>query len=140
MKQTRPLFAVLAGLGLAGTWFIAFGQSGTPPPSHNAFWLGFLVALPIGLGIIVWMERRWAPMACVIYGTVGLALDLSTIVQIVVKDPEGGAALTQSAISGILNFLLIVLGGRFFLDVNQGPMPPGSRPPSPPSPSSSAAT
>ena len=73
-------------------------------------------------------------MACVMYGTVGLALDLATIVQILTKDQPTFVTLATSGISGLLNFLLILFGGRSFLNPSQEPPPPGSHPPSPPSP------
>ena len=77
-------------------------------------------------------------MACVIYGTVGLALDLATVASILGGQGETGALFLFSALSGILNFLLILSGGRAFLHSFQVTALPGSRPPSPPSPSSSA--
>lgn len=125
---------VLAGLALIGAWTLS-----TRPPSlsasRTAVWCGFLILTPLGLGAIAWMGQRWAVMVCVIYGTVGLALDVATVVQSVTNDQAVGPALLGSGISGALNFLLIVLGGRSFLDVTQEPPPPRSRPSSPPSPS-----
>ncbi len=79
---------------------------------------------------------HWAAMACVIYGTVGFALDVATAVQIITKDTDLFAPLMMSGISGFLNFVLIVLGGQAFLDGFQAPLPPGSRPPNPPPPAS----
>lgn len=38
--------------------------------------------------MLVWLKIRWAAMACVIYGTVGLALDLATTVQILTNDSD----------------------------------------------------
>ena len=64
--------------------------------------------------------------------------DLSTIVQLITKDQPTVAALTANGFSGLLNFLVIAFGGRAFLDVSQAPPPPGSRPPNPPFPASSA--
>jgi len=138
VKKHRPLLAVLLGTLLVGTWSFSSGQSIPQPPSETTFWFGFLVLLPLGLAALVWTERRWAAIACVMYGTVGLALDLATIVQVLTKDPVGDAALLKSGISGVLNFLVILLGGRSFLDVSEGPRPPESRPPNPLSPGSSA--
>ncbi len=108
------------------------GESTAPT---QAWWIGFLVLLPVGLAILVWLKLRWAAMACVIYGTVGLALDLATTVQILTKDSDVFFPLMSSVVSGLVNFLLIVFGGRAFLDVTQAPRPLESRPPSPPFPS-----
>ena len=74
-------------------------------------------------------------MVCVMYGSVGLALDLATTIQILTKDPEIMPSFLNNLISGCLNFLLILFGGRAFLDVTQAPRPQESRPPNPPSPS-----
>ena len=77
-------------------------------------------------------------MACVIYGTVGLALDLATVTSILGGKDETSTLLFFSVMSGIVNFSLILFGGRAFFHSLQGTALPVSRPPSPPSPSSSA--
>jgi hypothetical protein len=97
--------------------------------------IAFFALMPLGLAVLVWFEFRWAAMICVLYGTIGLALDLATIVQIVTKEADAITSTTANTISGLFNSLLIVFGGRSFLEVSQGPMPLESRPPSPPSPS-----
>jgi len=106
------------------------GESTVPA---QAWWVAFLVLTPVGLAMLVWLKIRWAAMACVIYGTVGLALDLATTVQILTNDSDLFGSLMSSVVSGLLNFLLILFGGRSFLDVTQAPLPLESRPPNPPS-------
>jgi hypothetical protein len=95
---------------------------------HRLIWDGFLVGMPVALAGLLAAGQRWALMAGVMYGTIGLALDISTIVQELTR-----SALPQtvvlSAITGLLNFLLIAVGGRGFLDVVSRPMPPAGRPP-----------
>jgi len=140
MKQVGPILVILAILCLVGAWSVSFGRPAHQQAPLNPIWLGFLVLVPIVLGVLIWLEQPWAAMVCVIYGTVGLALDLATIVHVLTKDSLGDAALLRSGISGALNFLLIVFGGRCFLEVHLGPPPPGSRPPNPPSPLSSSTT
>ena len=98
----------------------------------------YLIAFPITLAGLVWIGWIWTAMACVIYGTVGLALDLATVTSILGGQGDIGALFVFSAMSGIVNFLLIQFGGRAFLHSFQGTALPESRPPSPPSPSSSA--
>jgi hypothetical protein len=95
--------------------------------------------LPLALGSAVWMGWTWAAMACVVYGTIGLALDLATVISILGGKGETVTMLALSGISGTLNLLLVVFGGRAFWNALQGLRPPGSRPPNPPSPSSSSA-
>ena len=106
--------------------------SGEATVPTQGWWIGFLVLLPLGLAILVWLELRWTAMACVIYATVGLALDLATVVQILTRETDVFTSLMISLVSGLLNFLLIVFGGRSFLDLPLAPPPRESRPPSPP--------
>jgi hypothetical protein len=126
------LLTLLAGILVLNVGVLLMGH-GSATAVAQTWWGGFLVLMPICLGILVWRGLRWAAMASVIYGTVGLALDLATTVQILTKDPDVMLSLLNSLVSGFLNFLLIVFGGRSFLDVGQAPMPRESRPPSPPS-------
>ncbi len=137
MKLPWGLLISLIGLTAVGmaTLFLV-GQAGQAEPSR--FLVGFLIGMPVFLLVAVRLGYRWALMASVMYGTVGLALDLSTIVQLITKEQPTVASLTANGFSGILNFLVIAFGGRAFLDVPQAPPPPGSHPPNPPFPASSA--
>lgn len=101
-------------------------------------WMLYLVACPVALAGLVWFQWAWTGMACVIFGTVGLALDLATITGILSGQGETGILFLFSVISAIVNFLLILFGGRAFFHSLLGSALPVSRPPSPPSPSSSA--
>ena len=124
----------LTAVGMATLFLV--GQPDQTEPGRLL--VGLLIGMPVFLLIAVRLGYRWATMASVIYGTVGLALDLSTIVQLITKDQPTVAALTANGFSGLLNFLVIAFGGRAFLDVSQAPPPPGSLPPNPPFPASSA--
>jgi hypothetical protein len=97
--------------------------------------IGFFILLPLGLAVLIWLRFRWVAMVCVIYATVGLAMDLATIVQVPTEELNTIHSLITSGISGLFNFLVIVFGGRWLLAVSQEQMPPKSRSPSPPSPS-----
>ena len=70
------------------------------------------------------------------YGTIGLALDISTVVQEVTKAESQSSVVLSSGITGVLNFLLIAIGGRGFLDVLQPTSPPTGPAPNPRFPSS----
>lgn len=134
MPHSVGVLASLMGLIAVSAAILFFPAT---QPSHQApgpFWVGFLIGVPAGLLICVRLGFRWALMASVIYCTVGLALDLSTLVQMLTKDDPTAAMLAASGLSGLLNFLVIAFGGRAFLDVSQEPPPPGSHPPSPPFP------
>ena len=114
MTQPWGLMISLIGLTAVGmaTLFL-MGQPGQAEPSRLL--VGFLIGLPLFLLVAVRLGYRWAMMASVIYGTVGLALDLSTIVQLITKDQPTVASLTANSFSGVLNFLVIAFGGRAFL-------------------------
>ncbi len=106
------------------------------PAGRTLVWGAFLYGLPVLLAWFLLAGHRWALMGAMMYGTIGLALDLSTVVQEVTRGDGQGTVLAASGITGLLNFLLIVLGGRGFLTLEPGARPPGARPPSPPRPSS----
>jgi hypothetical protein len=124
----RTILALLAGLILAA--------AATHDDSRSTGWLVFLYGLPLALIGCLLANQRWAFMVAVMYGTVGLALDVSTIVQGLTKPDVPPTILAMSGVTGLLNFLLIVFGGRGFLAVSGSSSPPESPRPNPPSPSS----
>lgn len=130
MKHSALLNLLIGTLVVETGFFLI--EHGTSTEPGMVWGIGFFILLPLALAVLIWLQLRWASMACVIYATVGLALDVATIVQVLTKDSEVGASLMANVISGIFYFLLIVFGGRWFLDVGQGPMPLESRPPNPP--------
>lgn len=79
--------------------------------------IGFFILLPLILAVFIWLRFRWAAMACVIYATVGLAMDLATIVQLPTQGLNTVHPLLTSGISGLFNFFVIMFGGRWLLDV-----------------------
>jgi len=131
MQQSPLLVLVLSTLIVeAGFLFI---QNGASTPLVMDWKINFFILIPLGLALLIWFQFRWASVVCVFYATVGLAMDVATIVQVPAKDSEGVVSMMASGVSGLFYLCLIVFGGRSFLDVGQGPMPPESRPPSPPS-------
>lgn len=128
------LLASLLGLLVieTGALFDVTGASTTP---SLAWKVGFFILVPLGLAVLIWLRFRWAAMLCVIYATVGLAMDLATIVQRPTQDLDNVHSMITSGISGLFNLLLIVFGGRWLFDGGQEPMPARSRSPNPPSPS-----
>ena len=108
------------------------------PEALHLWWWLFLVLLPLGLASAIMMNWGWAAVACVAYGTIGLAIDLATVVSILGGREGSGLTLALSVVSGSANFALIVFGGRAFWMILQGPGPQESRPPNPPSPSPSS--
>lgn len=133
MKRTALLNLLIGTLVVETGFFLV--DNGTSTKPGMAWRIGFFIIVPLAVAVLIWLELRWAAMACVFYATVGLALDVATIIQVLTKDSEVGVSFILNIISGLFNFFLIVFGGRSFLDVGQGPTPLESRPPNPPSPS-----
>ena len=138
INQRARIFMVFLLLALA----MAAGLSHTlwerevpPSPMGRAAWDGFLFGLPLILAGCLLASGKWAFMAGVIYGTIGLALDLSTIVLDLTHPIPQQAIVLMNGITGMLNFLLILVGGRGFLHVGSAGKPPEVRPPSPRFPS-----
>ena len=136
MRHTWTLIGLLAGLCLIGATTTQLIPAATE--AGRIGWMLYLIVCPLALAGLVWIGWTWTAMACVIYGTVGLALDLATVTSILSGQNEIGTLFLVSAMSGIVNFSLILFGGRAFLHSSLGTALPVSRPPNPPSPSSSA--
>lgn len=127
------LLNLLLGLCVIELGLFFMDNGATVKPGVN--WaVGFFIGLPLALAVLVWFQFRWAAMVCVMYATVGLAMDIATLVQLLNNDDfEVSLTFLHSGVSGLFNFLLIVFGGRSFLDVSEVLMPQESHPPNPPS-------
>ena len=102
----------------------------------HLLWNGFLFGVPLILAGFLAAGARWAFMAGVMYGTIGLALDIATVAQDLTNPDAQWEVLwifRASGITGLLNCLLILIGGRGWLDVGSSGTPPGGPPPNPPS-------
>ncbi len=73
--------------------------------------------LPFLVGVLLCTGKRWAMMVGVGYGTIGLALDLATFVQSITGETDTLGYLVLIVLTGFLNFLLILLGGRGILKI-----------------------
>jgi len=140
MQHRGTLLVLLAVLSLVGLATVEFAHSPESPPATRFVWIFMLVFIPLSLGGAIWMTWTWAAMACVIYGTIGLALDLATVTSILGGRGGTNRMLALSGVSGTVNFVMIVFGGRAFWSSLQGSPPPESHPPNPPTPFSSSAT
>jgi hypothetical protein len=136
MRYSWTLIGLLGGLCLIGTSTTQLVPTVTE--TNRIEWMLYLVGFPLILAGFVRTGWTWTTMACVIYSTVGLALDLATVTSILGGKGETDSLFFFSVMSGIVNFLLIVVGARAFLHSFQETSLPLSRPPNPPSPSSSA--
>jgi len=140
MQHRGTLLLLLVAIGAIGLGTIRHTFSPEILQTTQLLWMLALVVVPLALGGAVLIGWTWATMACVIYGTIGLALDLATVTSILGGGGGTNGILALSGISGAVNFLLIVFGGRAFWSCLQRSLPPESRPPNPPSPFSSSAT
>ena len=132
--QQIPLLVLLLSTLIVEAGFL-FVENGASTPLVMDWKIVFFILIPLGLALLIRFQFRWAPVVCVFYATVGLAMDVATIVQALEKDSEGVASIMASGVSGLFYLCLIVFGGRSILDVGQGPTPLEPRPPSPPFPS-----
>lgn len=131
--QHNPLLVLLLSTFVveAGFLFLEDGPSITPGMAWKA---GFFILMPLGLSLLVWLRFRWSAAVCVFYATVGLAIDIATMVQVLsTTSTDALAPMMASIISGLFYFCLILFGWQSFLAVDQGPMPPKFRSPNPPS-------
>ncbi|MGH7208789.1 MAG: hypothetical protein ACREIL_05330, partial [Nitrospiraceae bacterium] len=98
----------------------------------HLLWNGLLFGIPLILAGFLAAGVRWAFMAGVMFGTIGLALDIATVVQDL-TNPDAQRAilpiLWTTSLTGVLNCLLILIGGRGLLDVGSIGTPQGGRPP-----------
>jgi len=83
--------------------------------SKGRLWNAFQFGLPLLMGGMCLTRKRWAYMAAVIYCTLGLALDLATFVQSLTGGNDPWEYLLILTTTAVLNFLLILLGGRAVL-------------------------
>ncbi|TKB73406.1 MAG: hypothetical protein E8D45_09365 [Nitrospira sp.] len=91
------------------------GPVATTPSGQWLAWNIFLFIIPLGLGALLLAGARWALMGAVMYGTIGLALDFSTIVQELTRGGDGAVAWVMSLVTGLVNFGVILTAGQGFL-------------------------
>ncbi len=121
----------------SGIWLVAFPADPQTTESASWPWFAFLVGMPVLLIALIGFQLRWVAMAVVMYGTIGLALDIATLVQELSRPKEGVLMVGAGVLSGVLNFLLIVSGGQAALGGISNEQLGASRRPNPPSPFSS---
>ena len=138
MPHRQILLVTLLTLAAVGVATLLLVLSPAMPGSPHVLWWFFLVLLPLVLAGAILLGWGWTAMAAVAYGTIGLAVDLSTVVSILGGREGSDLTLALSVVSGSANFALIVFGGRAFWTFLQALRPGGSRPPNPPSPSPSS--
>ncbi len=79
---------------------------------HRSIWYGFQFGLPALVGGICLTGKRWAAMVGVMYGTIGLALDVATVIQSMISATDSLHFVGLILLTALCNVLLIVIGGR----------------------------
>lgn len=130
MNGIRTIIVLLAGLTALEALLFLFQSPSPLSTIQDEILVGFLFGVPaLLIGGLVAIRKHWTVMAAVMYSTIALALDLATIVQEASQPAPRAIVLALTAGSSVLNFLIMILGGRCALTFQ-----PGERPPEDPHP------
>jgi len=132
--MTARTATIVLLIALLGAGSVQLATIGTDSPPHMILWTTVLFGFPVLIACVL-TRQRWALMGAVMYGTVGLALDIATVVQGITKPGVPQIVTMLSGLTGTLNFLVIVVSGKEFLTIGEPLTPRESPRPSPPSPS-----
>lgn len=124
MKASRPVIALLVALVMLEGLLFEAGSATSLATIRGGILLGFLFVVPILLvaGTLL-LRQRWVIMAAVMYSTIALALDLATIVQEASQASPRPLILALTLGSSLLNFLIMIFGGRCALSFRTGESP-----------------
>ena len=138
MKAFRPVIALLVALIALEGILYRTGSTASLSTIREGVLVGFLFGFPTLLvgGLLV-IRQHWVVMAAVMYGTIALALDLATIVQEASQASPRPLILALTLGSSLLNFLIMIFGGRCALSLRPDKRPPAAPHPNLQSPSSS---
>ena len=117
--QPRPhhILAILCAGIFAGAMALDSIPGGTTQtdPLNNILWNAFQYGLPLLMGAVCLTGKRWGVMAAVIYATIGLSLDLATLVQSITTGSDSTGFIVVILTTSLLNFSLIAFGGKYLL-------------------------
>jgi hypothetical protein len=126
MVATRPVIALLIALVAVEAILVMVGSASPLSTIQHGVLMGFLFGFPALLvGGLVVIRQQWIVMAAVMYSTITLALDLATIVQEASQASPRPSILALTLASSLLNFLIMIFGGRCALTVRPDERPPG---------------
>ena len=127
MHQTRPMVILLIILMILEGILSGIESGSSLATIKDGILLGFLFLLPaLLLGGLVVLRQPWAVVGAVMYSTIALALDLATIVQEASQASPRLIILVLVLGSSLVNFLIMIMGGRCLLTFQPGERPPGS--------------
>ncbi len=137
MVGARLVIAFLLALTAVESAIILFGSTSPVSVIEHGLLMGFLFMFPaLLIGGLLVIHQSWIAMVAVMYSTVALALDLATIVQEVSQTAPRPLLLILTLTSSLLNFLIMVFGGRSALTIRPDERPPSGRHPNLRSPAS----
>ena len=114
----RLMAAVCFGLFVSAVAFDTLESQKTfASDLRQGIWYGVQFGLPLFVGGICLVGKRWGAMVGVLYGTIGLALDIATFVQSMTSGTDSLHFVGLILLTALFNFLLIVFGGRQVLTV-----------------------
>ena len=117
--QLRPrhILAILCVGIFAGAIALNSFQTSTPQadPGKNILWNVFQYGLPLLIGAVCLTGKRWGVITAVFYATIGLSLDLATLVQSIITGLDSTEFIVIVLITSFLNFCLITFGGKYLL-------------------------
>lgn len=130
MATTTPVIGLLIALIALEACLFTVGSAAPLSTIKSDVLVGFLFGCPVLVvaGLLV-VRRQWIAMVSVMYSTVALALDLATIVQEASQPVPRAAVLALTVGSSLLNFLIMIFGGRCALTVWPDERPPTGRRP-----------
>lgn len=138
MRAIRPVIGLLVALIAVEASLFMPGSTAPLSTIKHSVLVGFLFGFPALLvgGLLV-IRQQWIVMIAVMYSTIALALDLATIVQEASQSASRSVVLTLTLVSSLLNFLIMIFGGRCALTFRPGKQPPAGHHPNLQSPASS---
>lgn len=137
MRQAHPIIGLLAVLIIVEASLFVLGSSSPLSTIKPNVLVGFLFGFPtLLIGGLLVIRQQWICMISVIYSTIALALDLSTIVQESSQSSPHLAMLILTVLSSLINFLIMIFGGRCLLSFSPDVQLPSGRHPSLQSPAS----
>ena len=138
MRAARPVIGLLVALIAVEVSLFMLGSTSALSTIKHSVLVGFLFGFPALLvgGLLV-IRQQWIVMVAVMYSTIALALDLATMVQEVSQSAPHSVVLTLTLVSSLLNFLIMIFGGRCALTFGPDEQPPAGRHPNLQSPASS---
>ncbi|MBA2485198.1 MAG: hypothetical protein H0V35_03720 [Nitrospira sp.] len=130
MRATRPVIGLLVALIAVEVSLFILGSTSPLSTIKNSVLVGFLFGFPALLvgGLLV-IRQQWIAMVAVLYSTIALALDMATIVQEASQPAPRSVVLALTLMSSLLNFLIMVFGGRCALTFKPDEQPPAGRHP-----------